>query len=99
VERAANSRPLRGSPRLVAFLRYVVEQTLAGKADAIKSYTVAVEALGRKPSFDPQADPIVRVEAGRLRRALAHYYELDGRDDPVVITLPRGSYVPHVLRR
>lgn len=94
VERLATSRQLRTSLRLVAFLRYVVERALTGHADRIKSYTIAVEALGRDANFDPGADPIVRVEAGRLRRALAHYYAGPGRDDPVVIELPRGSYVP-----
>jgi len=94
LERIAGSLQLRTSPRLVAFLRHVVERTLAGRCAEIKSYTIAVEAFGRNPSFDPQADPIVRVEAGRLRHALAHYYADAGRNDPLVIELPRGSYVP-----
>ena len=94
LERIAKSPQLRGAPRLVAFLRYVVERTLEGRASEIKSYTIAVEALAREPSFDPQIDPIVRVEAGRLRHALARYYGGDGRDDPILIDFPRGSYVP-----
>jgi len=85
--------------RLRSFLTFVVETALAGKADRIKSYTIAVEAFGRDTGFDPQADPIVRVEAGRLRRALAQYYALGGRDDPMVIELPRGSYVPSFRHR
>ena len=99
LQRIAASRQFRASPQLVAFLRYVVEQTLAGHSAKIKSYTIAVEALDRDSSFDPQTDAIVRVEAGRLRRALAHYYAGDGRDDPVVIELPRGSYVPQFRRQ
>jgi hypothetical protein len=99
LERIVSSRRWRASPRLAAFLRYVVERTLAGEKRQIKSYTIAVEALGRDPRFDPQADPIVRVEAGRLRRALAHYYAGDGRNEPIVIELPRGSYVPHFRQR
>jgi hypothetical protein len=94
LDRFVVSPQMRCAPRLVGFLRYVVEATLAGQHCRIKSYTIAVEALGRDPSFDPQADPIVRVEAGRLRAALAHYYAGSGRDDPVVIELWRGSYVP-----
>src|SRR5258708_31182618 len=84
----------RGSPKLVAFVRYVVEATLRGAGDRIKGYTIAVEALGRAENFDPQADPIVRVEAMRLRRALGRYYANGGRCDPVLIELPLGSYVP-----
>src|SRR6185312_2890509 len=70
LERMAASEAFRGSPQLIAFLRYVVEATLDGHADRIKGYTIATEALGRTPDFDPQSDPIVRVEATRLRRAL-----------------------------
>jgi hypothetical protein len=72
----------------------VVERALAGRGAEIKSYTIAVEALGRDPSFEPEADPIVRVEAGRLRQALALYYAGAGSTDPVIIELLRGSYVP-----
>ena len=70
LERMAASEAFRGSPQLVAFLRYVVEARLRGTQDRIKGYTIAVEALGRADDFDPQSDPIVRVEATRLRRAL-----------------------------
>jgi hypothetical protein len=99
LERIAESPQFRASLRLVGFLRYVVEQTLAGHSAGIKSYTIAVEALGRDPSFDPQADSIVRVGAGRLRHALAHYYAGDDHDDPVVIDSLRGSYVPLFRQR
>ena len=87
------------SLRLAAFLRYVVEATLDGRAEEIKGYTIAVEALGRPPSFDPQSDPIVRVEATRLRRALERYYATTGTDDPLLIDIPKGGYVPRFLRR
>src|SRR5882724_13630618 len=70
LEHMAGSEAFRGPPQLVSFLRYVVEATLRGTADRIKCYTIAVEALGRAENFDPQTDPIVRVEAMRLRRAL-----------------------------
>ena len=98
LERVVASVTLAASPRLASFLRYIVIATLEGRADRLKGYTVAVEALGRPEDFDPQADPIVRVEAGRLRAALARYYAGPGRDDAVVIDLPRGHYVP-VFRR
>ncbi|TCT02079.1 hypothetical protein [Aquabacter spiritensis] len=82
------------SPRLADFLRFIVEATLAGRAEEIKGYTIAVEALGRPPSFDPQSDPIVRVEATRLRRALERYYSTAGAQEPLEIAVPKGSYVP-----
>ena len=94
LDRICASRPLDASPRLRSFLRFVVEAALAGHSQRLKGYTVGVEALGRDESFDPQTDPIVRVEAARLRRALARYYSGDGVRDPVVIYLPRGHYVP-----
>jgi len=98
LEHMAGSEAFRGSPQLVCFLRYVVEETLRGASDRIKGYTIAVEALGRGDNFDPQADPIVRVEAMRLRRALARYYENGGKRDQVLIDLPLGSYVPAFRR-
>jgi adenylate cyclase len=73
-------------------LRFVVEQTLLGLGERLKGYTIAVEVFGRPPDFDAQTDPLVRVEAGRLRRRLIEYYADEGRDDPVRIELPRGSY-------
>jgi hypothetical protein len=92
--RIAGSPCFARSPQLMRFLRFVVDAVLTGKGHQIKGYTVATDALGRDARFDPQADPIVRVQAGRLRRALAHYYANSGRGDPIVIDLPRGSYVP-----
>jgi hypothetical protein len=92
--RVVGSATFRDSLRLKRFLTFVVETTLADKADTIKAYTIAVEALGRGSNFDPQSDPIVRVQAGRLRGALARYYSGAGGDDPLVIEVRRGSYVP-----
>jgi len=76
------------------FLAYVVEESLAGRADRIKAYSIAVTAFGRDASFDPQTDPIVRVEAGHLRRALDRYYLGAGRSDAVQISIPKGGYAP-----
>jgi adenylate cyclase len=86
------SRCFEQAGRSSSFLRFVVEQTLAGQGERLKGYTVAVEVFGRPPDFDAQSDPLVRVEAGRLRRRLIEYYADEGRDDPVRIDLPRGSY-------
>lgn len=76
------------------FLSYVVGESLEGRTSHIKGYTIAVEVYGRTETFDPQMDPIVRVEAGRLRRALDHYYFTAGSNDPLRITIPKGAYVP-----
>lgn len=80
--------------RVRQFLTYVVNQTLEGHADRIKAYSVAVEVFGRDVNFDIQNDPVVRIEAGRLRRALERYYLLGGSADPILIEIPKGGYVP-----
>jgi adenylate cyclase len=82
------------SPNKRNFLRFIVEKTLAGQSAGIKGYTVATQVLGRKADFDPDLDPIVRIQAGRLRRALERFYEVQGKSDAVVIEVPKGSYVP-----
>jgi len=99
LERVIASPDFRAAPRLASFLRFVVEATLAGNSSRIKGYSVAVGALGRGDSFDPHTDAIVRVEAGRLRRALERYYAGPGRHDPVVIDVPRGTYIPTFAHR
>ncbi len=82
------------STRSGRFLAYIVERTLAGEARLLKQYSIATEALGRGPEFDPDFDPLVRLEAGKLRRNLDSYYANQGAGDPVRISVPRGSYVP-----
>ena len=82
------------APNLQNFLRFLVDKTLAGESDDIKGYTVATQVLGRKADFDPNLDPIVRIMAGRLRRALEQYYRGQGKSDGVVFKVPKGSYVP-----
>ena len=97
--RLKESEGFRSSPQLATFLGFTVEAVLRGERERIKAYTIAVEALGRGERFDPQTDPIVRVEATRLRRAVERYYAGPGADDPVVIELRPGSYVPAFRRR
>jgi adenylate cyclase len=80
--------------RSTEFLRFVVEETLAGRADRLKGYTIAIEVFGKPPEFDAQTDPLVRVEAGRLRRRLIEYYHGEGRDNAVHIALPKNGYAP-----
>jgi adenylate cyclase len=76
------------------FLGFIVEETLSGRREAISQSTIATEVFGRKDDFDALTDPIVRIQAGRLRRSLERYYLLSGKHDAVRIELPRGSYVP-----
>lgn len=83
-----------GSARSREFLHYVVEEVLAGRAGYLKQAAIAVEVFGRKPDFDAVIDPIVRVQAGRLRRSLERYYLLAGDRDGLRIELPKGSYAP-----
>jgi PAS domain S-box-containing protein len=94
LERMVASENFRTCPRLAAFLRFVIEATLRGESAHLKGYTIAVEALGRRGDFDPQQDPIVRVEAGRLRRVIQHYYAGPGAKDLLIIDVPRGHYIP-----
>ncbi|OCP16438.1 MULTISPECIES: hypothetical protein [unclassified Ensifer] len=81
------------------FLGYVIEEAIAGRSGRIKAYTIATEVFGRETSFDAQADPAVRIEAGRVRRALERYYLVAGREDPIIIAMPKGGYVPTFTRR
>ena len=76
------------------FLRFVVEKTLSGCAQEIKGYTVATEVFGRKADFDADKDTSVRIQGGRLRRALERYYLTIGGQDPIRIDIPKGAYVP-----
>jgi hypothetical protein len=85
--------------RASAFLRFIVTTSLEGRASEIKESVIAVEALGRTTSFDPKSDPIVRVEAGRLRTRLKAYYDAEGSQDPILITLPKGGYIPEFAIR
>lgn len=82
-----------GSPRQQRFLDYLVTNTLAGNANRLKGYTIAVEVFDRKEDFDPSLDAIVRVEATRLRNKLREYYDTLGKNYAVRIDFPKGGYV------
>jgi TolB-like protein/Tfp pilus assembly protein PilF len=98
LERIIASGAFDASRRNRAFLRFVVEETLAGRGDRIKAYAIGTSVLQRDESFNPQADPIVRIEAARLRRSLERYYLIAGQNDPIRIDIPKGSYVPSFRR-
>ena len=82
------------APRLGRFLTYIVDEALAGRFERLKEYSLGVDVFDRGPDFDPKTDPIVRVDARRLRRALGDYYAGEGAGDPVEIVLAPGSYQP-----
>jgi Tfp pilus assembly protein PilF/TolB-like protein len=85
------------SPQLAKFLDYIVRRTLDGEEQAIKAYSIAVDVFGRSPDFDPQSDPIVRVQARRLRALLNSYYDANGDSEPLQIRLPTGRYIPEFV--
>ena len=97
LQRVLASRDFVNSERKRRFLKFVVQETLAGRADRIKAYSIALDAFDRDPSFNPGADPVVRIEAGRLRRCLEHYYLGEGAADRIRITIPKGGYVPQFI--
>ncbi|HEV7248521.1 MAG TPA: hypothetical protein VGN93_16215 [Shinella sp.] len=82
------------SERLRSFLSYIVENELSGKAAQLKGYSIGIDVFGRSAGFDAGNDPLVRVQAGKLRKLLEHYYETEGASDHLRIRVPVGSYVP-----
>lgn len=94
LNRVLNSAHFDASERNRRFIGYVVEETLLGRGDRIKAYTIATIVFGRDDSFDPTLDPVVRMEARRLRRSLERFYLVEGEDGPIRIALPKGGYVP-----
>ena len=95
LERILDSATLQASPRRRAFLRYLVEETLAGRADGLKGYSLELAVFGHDGTFQSQSESVVRFEARRLRRDLDSYYVDAGARDPVRISIPKGQYVPH----
>lgn len=94
LERILETKWLRESHQLSSLLRHIVEETLAGRRDGLKEYSLGLAVFHRPPDYDPRNDAIVRVQASLLRKRLAAYYEHEGRDSKLRIELPRGGYVP-----
>ena len=94
LQRILGSATFADAERGSRFVRFVVQAVLEGRSDEVKESVIGVEVLGRSPSFDPKTDPIVRVEAGRLRARLSTYYQNEGKTDPILISLPKGGYLP-----
>jgi serine/threonine-protein kinase len=98
VRKIVSSRALARSERLARFLEFTIAETMAGNAAQIKEFVIGVEVFNRTRDYDPRLDPIVRVEARRLRMKLRKYYDTEGRDDRFRIDYPKGSYVPAITR-
>ena len=94
LERLLASATFRQVDRLKRFLNFIVTEALADRGDQLKEYAIGVEVFDKEASFDPRADPIVRVQARRLRTRLMRYYQEEARADELVIELPKGGYAP-----
>ena len=99
LERILGSPGFDASARNRRFLEYILEETLAGRADRLKGTSIAIDVFGRDGTIDPQHDPVVRIEAAKLRRRPERYYLTAGREDPIRIDIPKGGYVPTFERR
>lgn len=93
-QRVLNFSTFKNSPTLSKFLDFVVSETIHERSHFIKEYSIAVNVLKRPPDFNPHDDAVVRIHAGRLRRALNEYYTTAGINDPIIIHIPRGCYIP-----
>jgi serine/threonine-protein kinase len=99
VDRIVSSAAFHPSDRLKHFITFVAGQALQGKADGLKEYVIGVHVFGREAIFDPRTDPVVRVQARRLRARLEKYYREEGQHDEIVVELPKGGYAPVFRRR
>jgi hypothetical protein len=99
VQRILESEAFRRAPAMRAFLLYITDQAELGRADQLKEQTIGVEVLGRRAGYEPANDNIVRVRAHELRGRLMRYFASEGTDEPVIITVPRGSYAPEFMPR
>jgi adenylate cyclase len=99
LQRIAENPSFRATAAQKAFLQFIVEKALAGESDEIKGYTIATQVFGRRPDFNQATDPVVSIHANKLRRALEHYYLVEGKSDPIRIDIPKGTYVPTFLEQ
>jgi len=92
VSRVLRSQTLRNAENLRRLFAYLAEKSLAGEAGLLKEYSIGVDVFGKPPDYDPQKDPSVRIQAGKLRQKLEEFYRTEGRNDPVVIEFPKGHF-------
>ncbi len=96
LDRILKSKTFQQSRRRQRFLEYIVNEALAGRSERLKGYNVALEVFDRPETFDANVDPVVRIEAARLRDKLREYYDAEGQSDRIRIDLPKGSYTPQI---
>jgi len=99
IDLLVSSRALHGSESLCKLLRYLAKHALDQPGAPLKEYQIATEVFGRRPDFDPQLDSTIRVQAGRLRGKLTEYYGSEGTQDPILVELPKGTYLLQFHRR
>jgi hypothetical protein len=92
VDRILRSDTFRNADNLRKLLKFLAERLAQGDADQLKEYTLGIDALGKPPTYDPRNDATVRIQVGRLRQKLSEYYQGEGKDDPVLIALPKGRF-------
>jgi hypothetical protein len=92
VDRIVHSEEFRGSEVLRRLLTFLMARAVAGEADNLKEYVVAIDGLGKSPNYDPQHNSAVRIQMGRLRQRLGEYYRSTGKDDPILVDLPKGRF-------
>jgi hypothetical protein len=92
VDRILQSHVFRSSEALRRLLRFLADKSLSGEADQLKEYTVGIDAFGKSHDYDPRQDSVVRIQVGRLRQKLSEYYLTDGKDDPIIVELPKGGF-------
>jgi hypothetical protein len=94
LERLLQNPHFHKSKRFPVFLKFVVNEALAGRADNLKERTLGIEVFGKDPNYDTNEDPIVRVTAGEIRKRIAQYYQEPGHEHEIRLLLPPGSYAP-----
>ena len=99
VEKICNSPEFHSKQVLCRFLSYIVSETLAGRGEEIKAFSIGVDVFNKDADFDPGQDTLVRINAGRLRRMLDLYYSNTGKNDDLRIRIPKGGYVPLITER
>ncbi len=92
VDRILHSDELRSSEVLRRLLKFLADKSVSGEADQLKEYVVAIDGLGKPPSYDPRHNSAVRIQVGRLRQKLAEYYRAEGKEDEIIIDLPKGRF-------
>src|SRR5579862_3224027 len=92
VDRILHSEELRSSETQRRLFRFLANKSIVGEADGLNEYAVATDGLGKPPSYDPRHNSAVRIQVGRLRQSIAEYYRTEGKQDELIIDLPKGRF-------